>query len=251
MMHPCNCTVLRLLVVLCVGIWKTSMGSSSSCEVSRSTVQIVGRCPDNEKEWDMAAAKKNCSAYRNKCSQPDKLVYHCIINEHVTQTLEVCAYKQYILLGKCAGYSIDGNVVQQNSRTNCAIFTENPCPNVYNSDAAYKYPGCYELTQKSTTTELQTSMKNHDSTFYFTTSRSNVSFNTPENMLGEEEITGINSATLAIIIAPLCVVVLIIVIAVYFVRKRRRMKPRNENIQKDELSHLNGNAVTVEKEDML
>lgn len=76
------------------------MAGSNSCEVTKSTIQIVDNCPNSEEKWREAAAKKNCSAYANQCSEPNKFVYHCVINEYVTEILEVCAYSRYIFLGK-------------------------------------------------------------------------------------------------------------------------------------------------------
>lgn len=32
--------------------------------------------------------------------QPERLLYHCVINEYVNQTLEVCAFVQNIVLGR-------------------------------------------------------------------------------------------------------------------------------------------------------
>lgn len=91
------CNLLLLILVFLIQI---SVSGSDSCEVSRSTVQFVDRCPDSEEKWKKAAARKNCSAYANQCSEPERLKYHCVINELVTQTLEVCAYTQFIFLGK-------------------------------------------------------------------------------------------------------------------------------------------------------
>lgn len=76
------------------------VGGGNSCKVSRLTVQVVDDCPDSEEKWKQMAAKKNCAANANQCDEPHRLVYHCVINEYVNQTLEVCAYTQYILLGK-------------------------------------------------------------------------------------------------------------------------------------------------------
>lgn len=73
---------------------------SVSCPVSPSTVEIVDNCPDSEDEWRQAAARKNCAAYASNCSEPEKLVYHCVINSFANQTLEVCAYSKIIVLGK-------------------------------------------------------------------------------------------------------------------------------------------------------
>lgn len=71
-----------------------------SCPVSSSTVQIVKDCPDSEEKWREAAARKNCETYASQCSDPKRLVYHCVINPYVNQTLEVCAYAQNIVHGR-------------------------------------------------------------------------------------------------------------------------------------------------------
>ena len=73
---------------------------SFSCPVLRDTVQPVQNCPDNEEDWKEAADRKNCSQHAKQCDEPDRLVYHCLINPFVNEMLEVCAYPQYILLGK-------------------------------------------------------------------------------------------------------------------------------------------------------
>lgn len=61
-------------------------------------------CPDTEAKWKEAAARKNCAAYASQCSEPDRLVYHCVISTYVNQTLEVCAYAQNVLDGKIINY---------------------------------------------------------------------------------------------------------------------------------------------------
>lgn len=113
-------------------------------------MQAVDDCPDSEEEWRQAAARKNCAAYASNCSEPRRLVYHCVINAYVNQTLEVCAYSRIIVLGYCTEYSFGRNIVQQSFNANCTQFTENTCPLGYPSTDAYKYPGCYGLTKKTT-----------------------------------------------------------------------------------------------------
>lgn len=63
-------------------------------------MQIVMNCPDSEEKWREAAARKNCAAYANMCRDPESLVYHCLLNEYINETLEVCAYAQNIVFGK-------------------------------------------------------------------------------------------------------------------------------------------------------
>lgn len=62
-------------------------------------MQVVEDCPDTEDKWREAAARKNCTAYASQCDEPKNLVYHCVINTDISQTLEVCAYAQNIVLG--------------------------------------------------------------------------------------------------------------------------------------------------------
>lgn len=40
--------------------------------------------------------------------------------------------------GYCTEYSISGNTIQQNIRTACKMFKNNPCPEYYRSIEAYK-----------------------------------------------------------------------------------------------------------------
>nr|XP_022287269.1 uncharacterized protein LOC111099998 isoform X2 [Crassostrea virginica] len=135
---------------------------SFSCPVSRDTVQPVHNCPENEEDWREAAERKNCSQHANQCDDPDRLVYHCVINPFVNETLEVCAYPQNIVFGICAEYNRQWNVIQGNYQTNCTRFWTKPCPVVYRSNSSFKYPGCYELVKKrrpkpdSTTITLNT-----------------------------------------------------------------------------------------------
>lgn len=138
-----------LMIGSCVQI---SKASSDSCPISPLTLEIVDECPDSEEKWSEAAARKNCAAHASSCSKPDRLVYHCVINSFVNQTLEVCAYSRIIVLGYCTEYSLGGNIVQQSFRATCTQFTEDPCPLGYPSADAYKYPSCYGLTKKTTAT---------------------------------------------------------------------------------------------------
>lgn len=146
-----------VLIVLFSSI-KTANLSTVSCSKSRSTVQVVSNCPVTEEELRKASQMKNCSAFASQCSDPDKFVYHCVINPFLNETLEVCAYEKIILLGFCTEYSYSANRIQQSFKTNCTKFSRNPCPPAYSSTEAYKYPECYELTKKPSTENPTTSM---------------------------------------------------------------------------------------------
>lgn len=48
-------------------------------------------------------------------------------------------HRAFILfLGYCTEYSQTGNLIKQNFKANCSLFSQNPCPNSYNSTEAYK-----------------------------------------------------------------------------------------------------------------
>ena len=73
--------------------------STYSCSISRQTVHHVDRCPKTEEEWKEAAERKNCSRYAHHCTEPEKLLYHCVVNPYVNQTLEVCAIRKNMIGG--------------------------------------------------------------------------------------------------------------------------------------------------------
>lgn len=112
-------------------------------------MQIVDDCPNSEEKWKQAVLKKNCEAHASQCSEPEKLEYHCVINPFINQTLEVCAYAQYIVLGLCTEYSMSGNIIQGSVNADCQHFKKNQCPIIYRSTEAYEYPSCYDLTKKA------------------------------------------------------------------------------------------------------
>ena len=74
--------------------------SAYSCSISRDTVHVVDRCPETEEGWKEAAERKNCSHYAHLCTNPEKLLYHCVVNPYVNQTLEVCAIRKNIIGGR-------------------------------------------------------------------------------------------------------------------------------------------------------
>lgn len=43
-----------------------------------------------------------------------------------------------IFTGHCTDYSINGNLIEPNQKTNCKTFTEKPCPDFYRSNETYK-----------------------------------------------------------------------------------------------------------------
>lgn len=63
------------------------------------TLVEVPHCPQNRKEWDIAAAEKNCESIATKqtCTESSKFVYHCLMNEWANGTVEVCAPTWFLL----------------------------------------------------------------------------------------------------------------------------------------------------------
>lgn len=98
----CTCVKWYLLILL---YFKTLGVSNYSCDISNKTVRIVKKCPEDEEKLREAATRMDCAAYANQCFEPERLVYHCVINTFVNQILEVCAYAQNIL----QGFSLESN----------------------------------------------------------------------------------------------------------------------------------------------
>lgn len=68
------------------------------CPEAVKSVIKVESCPTNNQEWENAAKLKNCkiTAAQQKCSNPNKFVYHCVIDGFESETLEVCAPQKLI-----------------------------------------------------------------------------------------------------------------------------------------------------------
>ncbi|XP_062587066.1 uncharacterized protein LOC134248683 isoform X2 [Saccostrea cucullata] len=226
-------TVSLKALIINLLILKVVKCNSDSCPVSRQTMEIVPNCPTSESKWNEASQRKNCSAFASQCSYPDRLVYHCVINPFVNQTLEVCAYGKYIVLGYCTEYSLSGNIIQQNYDTVCSKFTQSPCPSGYHSTEAYKYPGCYELTKKST-------VQNPTTVASVPTSDTKV---TTQNMSMTEEsdMENVKDINLGLYIGLTFGVLLVAGIAVViFLLKRRQANSKEQNLTEKETVEENG-----------
>lgn len=217
-----------MMSIILLGKAKTLVADSNSCKVTRLTVKVVDRCPVSEESWREAAEKKSCDVSAKQCSEPERLVYHCVINPYVNQTLEACAYAQNIVQGQCASYDISGNVIQENWRADCSKFKEDACPPYYRSDEAYKYPGCYNLTKKlpaGTNNPLSTS--HPDTTYVPTTPSSNMFTDKHVEMPEKEENMDNNTGTIiGIIIGVLFAVTVTVISIVFVVRKRNQRDTR-------------------------
>ncbi|XP_062574678.1 uncharacterized protein LOC134236518 [Saccostrea cucullata] len=125
-----------------------------SCPVTVPTVSYVSRCPSNESEWESAAQQKQCNklATLQSCTDPEKFVYHCVLNKDGTKYLEVCA-QFWFMSGFCARFSVaDGRIINDPG-LDCTAFST-PCPSRFLSNESFKYQGCYEYLQQSTPSNI-------------------------------------------------------------------------------------------------
>ncbi|XP_056013958.1 uncharacterized protein LOC125651149 [Ostrea edulis] len=220
--------VLQILVLLSV---ETLRANSDSCLISRATVQRAIDCPVTEEGWSKAAERKNCSAYADQCSQPEKLEYHCVINPFVNETIEVCAYRRFIFLGHCTEYSYSANRIQQSRSTDCTKFTDRPCPQGYPSTEAYKYPGCYDLT-KASSTENPITLQSSDPT---------LSTQDVENITtfeGSANDDGIN--TIAIVVLFVLIIMVICMITFVVLKRKRNTSTGKGHHQMLKMNEGNG-----------
>lgn len=235
--------ILRNCIILCMLILGT-LQISVSCPVSPSTVEIVDGCPDSAEKWREAAKRKNCASYANQCDEPDRFVYHCVINEYANKTLEVCAYRKIIVLGHCTEYNLDINRIQQNFRTNCSNFRPNPCPNWYHSQEAYKYQGCYELTKQMkkelTTDHAQVTLSNYGSVGTYSTNVS-VKLNSTRSTA-----TDIPNRGFLVVIVLIIVILVAVMIAAGIIIRHRVKKKADEGKSSEIRSSLNDEKIYIE-----
>ncbi|XP_062608268.1 uncharacterized protein LOC134270109 [Saccostrea cucullata] len=123
------------------------------CPESLSTVVRVARCPRNKAEWENQAKKKDCSKVSQSCVKPAEFLYHCLINEYMNMTIEVCAPSVPILGQKCAEFNTVGAIIQDNVHTKCDD-SDPPCPFRYNSTDVYKYQRCYSYINSTSNTHV-------------------------------------------------------------------------------------------------
>lgn len=121
---------------------------ANACNESLSTVQKVTHCPRNFTELHIALKRKRCDSLATiqGCVEPNKFVYHCLVNQQNDGFVEVCA-PEWILAGFCGYYDTVLDKIVQNVKKDCTKAAY-PCPGVYNSSDTYKYQVCYEVRKK-------------------------------------------------------------------------------------------------------
>lgn len=114
------------------------------CPWSKYTSHKVASCPESQSEMEARANEKNCEsiAQTQNCTMPEKIKYHCVMNELENAFIEVCA-PEYRIHGYCTEYNEIGSVIQVHHNLNCES-VKPPCDSSYLSTEAYRYKGCYD-----------------------------------------------------------------------------------------------------------
>ncbi|XP_048767738.2 uncharacterized protein LOC125674590 [Ostrea edulis] len=135
-------------IVICLSYMKAV---ANPCPASIPTLVEVPRCPRDKSEWDQAASRKQCHkiAAIQKCTDPEKFVYHCLLNEWTNGTVEICA-PTWFISGYCAMYSVQEERIKESTSLDCTNFTD-PCGARYTSSDAYMYQSCYQEIKKMPT----------------------------------------------------------------------------------------------------
>lgn len=187
-------------------------GADEDCMDAVNNAEVVESCPTSKVEWDIAARRKNCSklaaeAESKNCTMDEKQPeYHCLINALRNKFLEVCAAVK-IIFGHCTEFNEAGKVIQNHYTAPCKDVSPK-CDKSYKSSDAYKYPGCYELVNK---TQVSTDVESGD----------------PDTGYDIMEIT----IPTSIIVIVLC---LVAVTTVLFLRRRKEKIKR----EKDSEEHI-------------
>ncbi|XP_061184982.1 uncharacterized protein LOC133192995 [Saccostrea echinata] len=137
-------------LMICVIAVKIS-SLSQPCQESLRTVVFVKSCPGSQEEWKYRAARKSCSNMPQSCVKSEEFLYHCLINEFINDTLEVCAPEAIILGQNCAEFNMHGAVIQDNPYAKCNDSVQ-PCPFRYSSTESYKYKKCYDYIKREVNT---------------------------------------------------------------------------------------------------
>lgn len=123
------------------------MNENIHCKEAVESVETVSSCPTSKEQWDKASSRKKCweKALEQTCSDPQKFVYHCVINGYGNATLEVCAPER-LILGHCTEFNEVGGVIQDQLLSKCNdVFPK--CDDYYLSSEAYKYEDCYKIVE--------------------------------------------------------------------------------------------------------
>lgn len=119
------------------------------CPWSKYTSHKVASCPESQSEMEARANEKNCEsiAQTQNCTMPEKIKYHCVMNELENAFIEVCA-PEYRIHGYCTEYNEIGTVIQAHHNLNCESVKPS-CDSSYLSTEAFRYKGCYDKVRNN------------------------------------------------------------------------------------------------------
>ncbi|XP_078322841.1 uncharacterized protein LOC144622140 [Crassostrea virginica] len=120
--------------------------------LAMETAHRVSHCPRDEKEWQKASKRLNCS---DDVTSP-KNRYHCLPIDNLSTLLEFCynRTRAQVIKGLCMVYVERKNIL---NHYNCSMF-EKGCPdNWYNSNEMYKFPACFEIEPYQNCFKVETS----------------------------------------------------------------------------------------------
>ncbi|XP_048740442.2 GTPase IMAP family member 6-like [Ostrea edulis] len=120
---------------------------SDRCSESRRTVEFVKECPGNKAEWNERKVLKSCHTITNTtCNYGRPLEYHCLLNPHRNESMEVCAPDTIIPKDTCPEYSLKGERI--NGVFNCSTKLGSSCPKKqYHSNTVIEYRSCIKETR--------------------------------------------------------------------------------------------------------
>lgn len=123
--------------------------SCEGCLESIPTITVVNRCPKDITEWIKSKSRKQCHLANQNCTTLERFEYHCLPDKYHESFMEVCAPRKNIVGGHCPFYDEEKNSVAMNLYQSCKEHTT-PCPDLYNSNVAYRYQECYTGALKRT-----------------------------------------------------------------------------------------------------
>lgn len=124
--------------------------SCEGCLESIPTIAVVNRCPKDISEWIKSKSRKQCHLVHQNCTTLERFEYHCLPDKYHESFIEVCAPRKNIVGGHCPFYDEEENSVAINLYQSCKEHTT-PCPDLYNSNVAYRYQECYTDALKRNT----------------------------------------------------------------------------------------------------
>ncbi|XP_062567889.1 uncharacterized protein LOC134230126 [Saccostrea cucullata] len=151
---------MKSSITVIVGIilnFQVTRTFSTSCQQNLK----VTSCPKSIKAWREREHLKGCYVPQNTCaafkSSNLTFVYHCLPNEFLNATYEVCMPATYILGKRCAEYNVHGRVIQSSLENHCET-----CPVRYISTDIYKYQSCYDILSSSEEVSTDNKIENQN-----------------------------------------------------------------------------------------